>query len=255
MMTPRTTMIGTMMRGAQLHWRWQSLTVGTLSDVIGPGPCLVLAPHPDDESLGCGGLIARCCIESRPPLVVILTDGSGSHPGSQEYPPARLAALREEEAARAVQALGLPPERLLFLRQVDTMAPHEGPAFDAIVTRLVACMREFECSTILGPSRLDPHCDHIAAARIAAQTAQRAGARHLSYPVWGWTIADETLVDATVVLGWRLDVTAQLPAKRDAIAAHASQYGKRITDDPDGFRLPVKLLQAVAGPWETFVLP
>jgi len=246
---------GTLMTAGQVHRLWRTLPIGTVSDVIGSGSCLVLAPHPDDESLGCGGLIARCCAESRPPVVVILTDGSGSHPGSRQYPPEKLAALREAEAACAVHALGLPPQRLMFLRAVDTLAPHAGPAFDAIVARLVACVRDFDCSAILGPWRLDPHCDHASAARLAAEAARITGVRHLSYPVWGWTMADEATVDVTMVRGWRLDVTAQLEAKRRAIAAHASQYGELITDDPNGFRLPVDLLQAMVGPWETFVLP
>jgi LmbE family N-acetylglucosaminyl deacetylase len=136
---------------ARLHRLRQTLPVGNLSDVIGPGSCLVLAPHPDDESHRCGGLIARCCVESRPPVVVIVTDGSGSHPGSTRYPPAKLAALRESEAARAVQTLGLPAERLTFLREADTKAPHAGLAFEQIVDRLAACPREFDCSTILAP--------------------------------------------------------------------------------------------------------
>ncbi len=57
-----------------------------------------------------------------------------------------------------------------------------------------------------------------------------------------------------MVHGWRLDVTAHLPAKRRAIAAHASQYGRRITDDPRGFQLPTELLRAFDTPWETFLL-
>ena len=242
------------MTAARARQLWRGLPVGTVSDVIGAGSCLVLAPHPDDESLGCGGLIARCCLESRPPLVVILTDGSGSHPGSRQYPPARLATVREVEAARAVQALGLPPERLVFLREVDTQAPHGGPAFDAIVSRLVASMATFGCSAILGPWRGDPHCDHAAAALIAAETARIAGARQVSYPVWGWTMAEDDAVDGAV-RGWRLDVSAQLAAKRHAIEAHASQYGHLIADDPSGFRLPVDLLGAVTGRFETFLLP
>jgi LmbE family N-acetylglucosaminyl deacetylase len=244
-----------MMTAGRLHRLWQMLPIGSVSDVIGTGNCLVLAPHPDDESLGCGGLIARCCVESRPPVVVILTDGSGSHLGSKCYPPAKLAAWREAEAARAVQALGLPMERLMFLREPDTKAPHAGPAFDEIVVRLIACLREFDCSAILAPWRLDPHCDHAAAARIAAETARIACVRHLSYPVWGWTLPDDTAIDETVVRGWRLDVASQLDAKRCAIGAHASQYGQVIDDVPDGFQLPVELLRAADRPWETYLLP
>jgi hypothetical protein len=78
----------------------------------------------------------------------------------------------------------------------------------------------------LAPWHLDPHCDHAAAARIAAGTARIAQVRYLSYPVWGWTLPADTVLDEAAVRGWRLDVASQLGAKRYAIAAHASQYGQ-----------------------------
>ena len=146
-----------MITAGELHERWRTLPIGSLNDVIGAGACLVLAPHPDDESLGCGGLIAACCAAARPPLVVILTDGSQSHPESKLYPPPRLAALREAEAMEAVRILGLPAERLIFMREPDASAPHAGPTFDAIVQRLVVCLRTFGCSAIVAPWRHDPH--------------------------------------------------------------------------------------------------
>jgi LmbE family N-acetylglucosaminyl deacetylase len=243
------------MTAGRMHRLWQSLPFGTLSDVIGEGNGLVLAPHPDDESLGCGGLIARCCRENRPPVVAILTDGSRSHPGSKDYPPVKLTAVRAAEAKLAVTRLGLPPERLVFLGEPDTKAPHAGPAFDRVVARLIACIREFSCTAILAPWRFDPHCDHVAAARIAAETARFAGVRHVAYPVWGWTLPADTPIDEGAVFGWRLDVAAQMEAKRRAIGAHASQYGQLITDAPDGFQLPAELLRMTTGPWETFLLP
>ena len=177
-----------MITAGELHERWRALPIGSLNDVIGAGACLVLAPHPDDESLGCGGLIAACCAAARPPLVVILTDGSQSHPESELYPPPRLAALREAEATKAVRILGLPAERLIFMREPDARAPHAGPAFDAIVRRLVICLRTFGCSAIAAPWRHDPHCDHEAAARVAREAAAIAGVKQVAYPIWGWTL-------------------------------------------------------------------
>ena len=76
-------------------------------EIVGAAPLLVLAPHPDDESLGCGGLIAESCARGRDVHVAILTDGTGSHPSSPSYPAPRLRALRQREALAAVEALGL----------------------------------------------------------------------------------------------------------------------------------------------------
>ncbi len=53
-------------------------------------PFVVVAPHPDDESLACGGLIADACRQGLRGKVVIVSDGVGSHPNSRAYPPDRL---------------------------------------------------------------------------------------------------------------------------------------------------------------------
>ena len=98
------------------------------------GRTVVLAPHPDDESLGCGGLLALLAQAGCQPHVVVVTDGAQSHPGSAAYPPARLRALREEEAREAARHLGC---TIGFLRQPDCGLPSPGhPAFDGVARRL-----------------------------------------------------------------------------------------------------------------------
>ena len=242
------------MSAAACHNAWRRLPVGDLDEIIGGGTCLILAPHPDDESLGCGGLIARCVRAGRPPLVAILTDGAGSHPRSKAYPPNRLRAVRAQEVRTAVGLLGLDPERVVFLNQPDAAAPSTGPVFDAALTRLVALIRARPgCTAILAPWRHDPHCDHEAASVLAAGVATVASIRHVAYPVWGWTLPGDTLVAAAPVAGFRLNVGALLPLKRLAIEAHGSQYGDLIRDDPTGFRLPPDLLSVFDMPFETFL--
>src|ERR1700753_4096951 len=113
------------------HRHWQQLPLGRLDDVIGSGTCLILAPHPDDESLGCGGLIAACVEAGRSPLVVVLTDGAGSHPNSRAFSPVRLRARRAQEVRDAVGILGLKENRLVFLDQPDAAAPIDGLGFDS----------------------------------------------------------------------------------------------------------------------------
>jgi LmbE family N-acetylglucosaminyl deacetylase len=240
-----------------LHHSWQTLPEGQLDDIIGTGICLILAPHPDDESLGCGGLIAACVAAGRSPLVVILTDGAGSHPNSSTHPPHRLRAVRAQEARAALRLLGLMPDRLVFFNQPDAALPHAGPRFDAIVARLLAHFRaEPDCTAILAPWRHDPHCDHEAASLLAARVAATASIAHIAYPVWGWTIAAETPIQAaTTRSGFRLDIRRFLSSKRAAIKAHRSQYGDLITDDPTGFRLPPSLLSIFDSPFETFIQP
>jgi LmbE family N-acetylglucosaminyl deacetylase len=238
------------------HRAWRHLPDGTLTDIIGTGTCLILAPHPDDESLACGGLIAACTEAGRPPLVAILTDGAGSHPNSRAFPPDRLRARRAQEARTALTRLGLPPDRLTFLNQPDTAAPHAGPAFDKTVTILLALIRqEPACTAILAPWRHDPHCDHEAASCLAAAASKTAAIRHVAYPVWGWTLSPDTPIPGAPGTGFRLDIIRFRGAKKAAIEAHQSQYGDLITDDPTGFRLPPELLSIFDTPYETFLYP
>ena len=233
--------------------RMESLPLAPLKTILGGRAPLILAPHPDDESLGCGGLIAEACAQGLAPRVLVVTDGTGSHPGSRAYPAPRLRALREAEARAAVAALGLASDRIGFLGLRDTAVPRAGEAFEAAVAAVVDAVREEEGGILLGPWRHDPHGDHEATHAIAAAAASQAGVLHLAYPVWGWTLPAETVLDGREPAGYRLDIARHLPAKRRAIAAHASQHGSVITDDPGGFRLPPHLLAVLDRGFETFL--
>jgi len=235
-----------------LH-RFENLKLVTLQRLIGDRRVLVIAPHPDDESLGCGGLIAACCAHGRPPAVAIVTDGSGSHPRSALYPPARLRAVREQEALTALKILGLPAEYVQFLRLRDTLAPHEGAEFERAVADLVRLAKLHGCTVVAAPWIHDPHCDHVAAQKMARRLCKDAGLCLLSYPVWGWTLAADTVLPAEPIAGWRLDIASYLPTKRRAIMAHVSQIGGLVPDDPAGFLLPTNLLQVFDRPFEVYL--
>jgi LmbE family N-acetylglucosaminyl deacetylase len=214
---------------------------------------LLLAPHPDDESLGCGGLIAAACEVGIAPVVVILTDGAASHPDSPSYPRAKLRALREQEARRAVTSLGLPLQNLHFMRAPDTRLPAAGPAFEAYVGRLGVIGRSHGCGLVLAPWKGDPHCDHETAAFMAARVSADTGWALLSYPVWGWLRAGEDLFDEPRREGWRLEISPQMTRKQQAIAAHRSQYGGLIRDSPAGFTLPPELLRVFTWNFEVYI--
>jgi LmbE family N-acetylglucosaminyl deacetylase len=227
----------------------EELPDADIDTILGGERALVLAPHADDESLGCGGLIAACCERGQPPVVVILTDGSASHPGSRQYPPERLRQLRAEEARQAVAKLGLPPENLVFFNYPDTALPTSR----AVTERVVELARDRDCTVMLAPWLYDPHCDHEAAAILAREAARRARCRLLSYPVWGWLLPPGQPLPVMHVAGYRLPIAAYLQAKRSAVAAHASQYSTLIDDSPNGFRLPAELLSIFERPYEVFL--
>lgn len=241
------------MRMAEVREAWNALPVVTLESLLGGRVPLILAPHPDDESLGCGGLLAQCAAAGIAAQVAILTDGSHSHPGSLSHPPARLAKLRRVEAETALAALGLTAQSLHWIGAEDTRLPATGDAADAILARLMEICERTGCTLLLSPWEHDPHCDHEAAAAIAARLAAARDITLLSYPVWGWTLADDSERHVPQPTGVRLEITDQLSAKRSAIRAHATQYGAVITDSPAGFVLPETLLSVFRRRHETFL--
>jgi LmbE family N-acetylglucosaminyl deacetylase len=231
---------------------FRELPLADFDTLLGEGPVLVLAPHPDDESLGCGGLLAACRERGRPAYVLVLTDGAGSHPGSRQYPPEKLVALRQAEATEAAAALGLDAAHIGFLGLPDGQAPHRGKRFDAAVEQVAAHARARQIGTICTTWAHDPHPDHHATYRIGRRVAERIGAKLLCYPVWGWTIPPQAWLPAAPVRGARLDIAGHLPAKRRAIACHRSQLTDLIHDDPTGFRLSPEVLALFDRPFEVF---
>src|SRR5271165_3694270 len=198
---------------AEVLRRMQALPMRGIDAIIGGSTAVILAPHPDDESLGCGGLIAAACDRGRPPYVVFVTDGTSSHPRSRAFPPPRLRLTRETEATAALRELRLPGEHITFMRLPDTAAPHRGAAFESAVETIAGVVSRHGCGSILAPWRNDPHCDHLAAHLMAVALARRLRLRHLSFPVWGWTLPPSDRLDEDV-RGMRLDIRAYLPAKR-----------------------------------------
>jgi LmbE family N-acetylglucosaminyl deacetylase len=224
-----------------------------LETLVGPGGLVVVAPHPDDESLGCGGLIAAACAAKRDVRLVVVSDGCGSHTHSALYPPERLRDLREAETLRAVAVLGLAPEHVTFLRLPDAHVPSDGPRAEAAAGAVIGAAQACRAGAVFVTWRHDPHCDHKAAAAIVALARGRMpGVRIYEYPVWGWTLPPETEVGPAPE-GLCLDVSAFRATKAKAVAAHASQTTDLISDDPTGFRLEPAMIDRLCGPHERFV--
>jgi LmbE family N-acetylglucosaminyl deacetylase len=241
-----------MVRAGEVLDTLRNLPQTDCGTLLRDGPVLVIAPHPDDESLGCGGLLAACREHGLPSYAAVLTNGAASHPHSREYPPARLAALREAEARSALLSLGLEEDRIVFLGWPDGHAPTRGASFDLATDRLASFARSRGIRTICTTWEHDPHHDHHAAWRVGRQVARALDARLLCYPVWGWTIPPDTWLPAMHIAGARLDITRYLAAKRRAIACHRSQLTDLIADDPTGFRLSPDMLALLERPFEVF---
>ena len=210
----------------------------TADALLGNRPVLVLAPHPDDESLACGALLAHAF--ARPGLdrgghVVCLTDGAASHPGSRVVSPARLASIRRLELETAISRLGGASRDLTWIG-----APDAGLIVTQdIVDTVTEIARSHNIGLLLAPSPLDAHCDHVAGAQIGREVAAANGRLRLAfYPVWSrWHGGGRAPVPAGTV-PVALPVGTFMARKASAIAAHASQLGLIVPDAPDGFQMP-----------------
>lgn len=211
------------------------------------GPWLILAPHPDDETLGCGALIAAISSAGGRAYTAFVTDGAGSHPDAPGWSRKRIAGLRRREATTALHVLGS-GSPALHLDWPDADPPEPGTrAFDAGVDRLASWCRARGVRQIAVTWDGEPHCDHAAAAALANAVAQRNGSGLYHYLVWGWTVADlaHRVRRQRVV---SIDTRTGLSSQRRAMACHRSQRGGRIVGAAENFRLPNAMLRLLDRP-------
>ena len=187
---------------------------------------LVLAPHPDDESLGCGGLLQMALAAGAAVQVIIVTDGD-DNPWPQRRlekiwridaaARARWGARRRTEASEAIGVLGLTPSQVEFLGWPDMGVTrrllHEG---EAMVAAIAQRLRDFGPSWIAAPTLADTHPDHSAIRLVleAALGRSECKGRVLGYGIHG----DSAQADLRLPLG-----EAMHRNKRDAVLCHRSQ--------------------------------
>jgi LmbE family N-acetylglucosaminyl deacetylase len=216
---------------------------------------VVIAPHPDDDAIGCGGTIARCVDLAIDVDVIYVTDGAASHPDSRAFPGPKLRELRELEALSGLRALGVRSEPA-FLRVPDgQVSGLRGAAREAVVAAIRRVIVASRCDAILAPWLREPHPDHAATADLVL--AALGGAAHsprlLWYAVWldifglpsDRPHAGLPFVD--VGLSPR-----EAARKRSAVMAHRSQTTRMIDDDPGGFCASPDLLDTWLQPVERF---
>lgn len=212
---------------------------------------VVIAPHPDDESLGAGGLIAAAVAASLEVKVAFLTDGEGSHIGSPTYPPEVLAGLRRAEARAALGELGVDGARAEFIGLPDGRLADLPPSEAAVVVETLVGLIPEE-TVVCVTAQTDPHPDHRIAHRWAKIASAMRRSELWSYPVWTWTAAED-IFSQPPPQGLRVAIDTHLVAKRNAIAAHRSQHGLVVKDARESFTLPTELLRAADQPFEVFL--
>lgn len=195
----------------------------------GDGLTVVFAPHPDDETLGCGGLIARKRYEGLPVHVVFVTDGGGSHLNHPHLTVPDVIALRKREAAAALRELGVESCAVHFLDEPDGTLDRITPErAQALRGRIAALVGELKPEEVLLPCRHDASSEHDAAFDLIIPALRDTGLHPTvwQYPIWSWwnplLMFRHILTSATRARLPNADFTL---SKRTAIACYASQIG------------------------------
>ena len=190
--------------------------------------CLVLAPHPDDETLGCGATIMRKLAAGTPVQVIIAADGNWYRSGKLSVD--AVNEMREEEARRACAILGLPGENITFLRFEDRrLADHRGRLRD----RLFDIFDTMNPEEIFVSSIIDNHPDHRVLAELGRELAQARRDRFpvlYEYPIWFWDPRIWRVARLLELRPWIVRTEEFRTRKREAIAAYRSQVTNSLSE-------------------------
>jgi N-acetylglucosamine malate deacetylase 1 len=205
---------------------------------------LVVAPHPDDETIGCGGTLCLHTGRGDRVAVVFLTSGEL---GLKHLGPDAARRTREAEAHAAAEILGI--SVLEFLRLPDWCCGEDIPAAAA---RLTPILRSEAPDLVLLPHPADDHPDHRAALPIVATALTFVGTRPQlrGYEVWAPLAAFDHVLDITAVMDRKLAAIAAYPSQlasfrydravlglaqyRGALAAHCEYAEVTAYLDPIG---------------------
>lgn len=132
---------------------------------------LVLAPHPDDETIGAGGYLATALRRGAEVWVILVTDGNKR----------RQSRRRLKEFGRACSVLGVPAERRILWHYPDGSLRNQDPR--EIRQKLEKEVERIKPHLILAPHRHDIHYDHAVIGRVAGRVARCQGLMFYQYLV------------------------------------------------------------------------
>jgi LmbE family N-acetylglucosaminyl deacetylase len=143
---------------------------------------IVFAPHPDDETLGCGGTIAKKIAEGYEVLIVVMTDGRFLLQNSSEtnscLMPEQVKKIRRAEVLKATKILGVPEKNVIFLDFVDCTLKENKKTAEENVTMI---LEKFPPSEVYFPHEKDNHPDHKATNHIVQTVFKKLNLKPMMY--------------------------------------------------------------------------
>ena len=196
---------------------------------LSPGQRLVIvAPHPDDEVIACGGLIARHVDRHGSLLIVAVTDGEASHIGDARWPAARLADARRDERLAGLARLGAAAASVCSLQLGDGTVDAQRARLRA---GLEVSLRPGD--RVVATWSRDGHPDHDASGAETKKACAAIGCDYLEAPVWmwHWSWPDDPRVPWSRLRALRLSGD-ELQRKTSALQAHETQLAPRWGEPP-----------------------
>lgn len=217
---------------------WESALANVPGWQPAPVPTIVVAPHPDDETLAAGGLIARLRSCGAPVQVIAVTDGENAYEGDTGLGPVRVL-----EQQRALQRLGVAADAIHRLRLRDSGVTELESDLERRMEPLLAGAEH-----IVAPWPNDFHPDHEAAGRVALQLANKYAIPLTFYFFWTWHRGRPDLLQG-IALRKLLLTADERQAKLEALRCHTSQLQHR-SGEPI---LPEYLLEPARREYEVFL--
>lgn len=143
---------------------------------------VIIAPHPDDEVIGCAGLIQALIERGTPPHVIILTGGEGSHRGCCHIGRETLIEMRHNLTLEAASTLGLPESHIHTLQYPDGGVSLDHPATEQLRTLLT----QLSPNTLFVPHKGEGWSDHVQVAPIVKSLLADKKPTVYEYCVWMW---------------------------------------------------------------------
>ena len=162
---------------------------------------LVLIPHPDDEALGCGGLLALLAKTNCDVHVILVTDGAGGDVGNAEQ-----AFIRQKEFVKALTILGLNQEPDMWKFPDGKISTHGG-----LAQAIEAAIELHAPSVVIAPWYNDWHSDHKAIGLAVRKLCKKGRFECLYFEVW-------SPLKPTHII----DISNCIEIKRKAIECHAT---------------------------------
>ena len=225
-------------------------TASDIARLSGDRPVLVLAPHPGDETLGCGMLLAAAFAGHGARIVALSRGADPTRPGA--CPTRSLASRRAAEVDAAVRALGGHSSDVERWEIPLGHVPTTGPVFERAVSWIEArCVSNgVRCLYASGPE--NAHVDHVATALIARGVAQRQPElRVLHYTLWP-SSEDRDAASSADATTFRFAAERWRTRKRRAVRCHRSQL-EELDADPRGAELRRVVTSALLDGEERFV--